>query len=71
MLRMVNFTTANFYNLHENTLKFATLKIHNPKRNKSTSTSCYSGFLSGTEIDIDVYQLSFECDIKIGYKSAK
>ena len=71
MLRMVNFTTANVYNLHENTLKFAALKIHNPERNKSTSTSCYSGFLSETEIDIDVYQLSFECDIKIRYKCAK
>ena len=29
MLRMVNFTTANIYNLHENKL-ISSLKIYNP-----------------------------------------
>ena len=71
MLCMVNFTTANIYNVHEHTLACDLKNYMNPlrkiNRRVPVEKVIYIGFLNTTEIHVDAYQISFNCDIKISH----
>ena len=71
MLCMVNFTTANIYNVHEHTvtcdLKNYVTPLRNINRREYQLKRCYIGFPNTIEIDVDAYQRSFNCDIKISH----
>lgn len=68
MLCMNGFATANIYHLQQQIFT-TNMKIHNYKlentQKKLDPGVSYSGFLNTIKIDVHVYQISFECDIKI------
>ena len=73
MLCMVNFTTAYIYDVHEHTLtcdlkNYMTL-LRNINRRVPVEKVLYNfiGFLNTIAIDVDAYQISFNCDIKISH----
>ena len=71
MLCMVNFTTANIYNVHEHTLTCDLKNYMTPLRNinRRAPVEKVLYWLSKYTIAIDVgaYQISFNCDIKISH----
>ena len=70
MLCMVNFTTANIYNVHEHTLTCNLKNYMTPLRKINRRVpveKTHIGFLNTIEIDADPHQISFNCDIKISH----
>ena len=66
----VNFTTSIIYNVHEHTLTCDLKNFMTPLckiYRRVPLKRCYIGFLDTIEIDVDAYQISFNCDIKISH----
>ena len=67
---MVNFTSANIYNVHEHTLTCVLKDYMTPLGNINRRVPVerrYIGFLNTIAIDVDAYQIRFNCDIKISH----
>ena len=67
---MVNFTTANIYNVHEHTLTCDLKNYMTPLRNinRRVPVEKVLYWLSKYNCNnVDAYQISFNCDVKISH----